>query len=62
LPTIARVLLGLVFFVFGLAGLLNLIPPPPKEQMPPELWAFPEAMKNTGFLFAAPARMVEACS
>lgn len=50
LPTIARVLLGLVFFVFGLIGLFNLIPPPPKEQMPPGLWAFSEAMKNTGFL------------
>jgi uncharacterized membrane protein YphA (DoxX/SURF4 family) len=50
LPTIARGLLGLVFFVFGLAGLLNLLPPPPKEQMPPGLWAFSEAMQNTGFL------------
>jgi uncharacterized membrane protein YphA (DoxX/SURF4 family) len=50
LPTFARVLLGLVFFVFGLAGLFNLIPPPPKEQMPPGLWAFSEAMINTGYL------------
>lgn len=51
LPTLARVLLGLVFFVFGLLALLNLMPPPPKEQMPPGLWAFSEAMMNTGFLF-----------
>lgn len=51
LPTLARVLLGLLFFVFGLLGLLNLVPPPPKEQMPPGLWAFSEAMRNTGFLF-----------
>lgn len=50
LPTIARVLLGLIFFASGLMGLLNLVPPPPKEQMPPGLWAFSEAMKNTGFL------------
>jgi uncharacterized membrane protein YphA (DoxX/SURF4 family) len=51
LPTLARVLLGLVFFVFGLMALLHLLPPPPKEQMPPGLWAFSEAMMNTGFLF-----------
>lgn len=50
LPTIARVLLGLLFFVFGLMGLLNLMPPPPKESMPPGLWAFSEAIKNTGYL------------
>lgn len=50
LPLIARVLLGLVFFVFGLAGLFNLLPPPPKEQMPPGLWEFSTAMQNTGFL------------
>lgn len=51
LPTLARVLLGLVFFVFGLMGLLNLMPPPPKETLPPGLVAFSEAMMNTGFLF-----------
>lgn len=28
-PTISRYLLGLIFFVFGIAGLFNLIPPPP---------------------------------
>ena len=28
LPLIARIILGLIFFVFGLMGLLNLIPPP----------------------------------
>ena len=48
-PTIARVLLGLMFFAFGLMGLLNLIPPPPKEQMPPGLWEFTQAMMNTGY-------------
>lgn len=50
LPTIARILLGLMFFVFGLMGLLNLVPPP-KESMPPGLWAFSDAMMKTGYLF-----------
>ena len=51
LPTVARVLLGLVFFVFGLNGFLNFIPPPPKEAMPAGLAAFSEAMMKTGYLF-----------
>ena len=51
LPTIARVLLGLLFFVFGLVGLLNLMPPPPPESLPPKLVAFSTAMMNTGYLF-----------
>jgi uncharacterized membrane protein YphA (DoxX/SURF4 family) len=33
LPTVARILLGLVFFVFGLNGFLNFIPQP-KEALP----------------------------
>ncbi len=51
-PTVARVLLGLVFFVFGLSGFLNFMPPPPKETLPAALVAFSEAMINTGYLFA----------
>ena len=51
LPTVARSLLGLMFFVFGLMGLLNLMPPPPPETLPPKLVAFSTAMMNTGFLF-----------
>lgn len=51
LPTIARVLLGLMFFVFGLNGFLNFLPPPPKESLPAGLVAFSEAMMKTGFLF-----------
>jgi uncharacterized membrane protein YphA (DoxX/SURF4 family) len=51
LPTVARVLFGLLFFVFGLLGLLNLAPPPPPETLPPKLVAFSTAMMNTGFLF-----------
>jgi uncharacterized membrane protein YphA (DoxX/SURF4 family) len=50
LPTIARMLLGLLFFVFGLNGFLNFIPPPPPESLPPDLAAFMGAMVNTGYL------------
>lgn len=49
-PVIARVLLGLVFFVFGLNGFFFFIPPPPPEQMPKALVEFSTAMMNTGFL------------
>lgn len=51
LPAIARVLLGLLFFVFGLNGFLNFIPTPPKDAMPAGLVAFSEAMMKTGYLF-----------
>ncbi len=49
LPTIARVLLGLMFFVFGLNGFLNFIPPP-KEGIPEGAMAFSVAMMKTGYL------------
>ena len=49
--TVARVLLGLVFFVFGLGGLLNWFPPPPPESLPPKLVAFDAAMRSSGYLF-----------
>jgi uncharacterized membrane protein YphA (DoxX/SURF4 family) len=48
-PVIARVLLGLMFFVFGLNGFLNFIPPP-KEAPPEGAMAFGMAMMNTGYL------------
>ena len=51
LPTIARVLLGLMFFVFGLNGFLNFIPPPPPESLPAGLVDFSAAMLKTGYLF-----------
>lgn len=38
LPLIARILLGLIFFVFGLIGLLNLIPPP--ADLPQDMQTF----------------------
>lgn len=47
----ARILLGLVFFVFGLGGLLNWFPPPPPESLPPKLVAFDAAMRSSGYLF-----------
>ena len=50
LPAIARVLLGLMFFVFGLNGFLNFIPPP-KEGIPEGAMAFFGAMMKTGYLF-----------
>ncbi len=42
LPLISRVLLGLIFFVFGLMGLLNLVPPPP--DMPEGLMTFTKGL------------------
>lgn len=42
LPLIARILLGLIFFVFGLMGLLNLIPPP--TDLPEGLMTFTKGL------------------
>ncbi len=41
--------MGLMFFVFGLNGFLNFIPPP-KEGMPEGAMAFAGAMMKTGYL------------
>lgn len=49
LPLIARILLGLIFFVFGIAGLFNLIPPPPN--LPENMQAFMKGMMATGYFF-----------
>ncbi|MES3039515.1 MAG: DoxX family membrane protein [Bdellovibrionota bacterium] len=49
LPLIARILLGLVFFVFGLFGLLNLFPPPPN--LPEKLQAFNNGLMASGYFF-----------
>ena len=48
--TAARIVLGLVFFVFGLNGFLNFIPPPPPETMPAGALAFGTALMNTGYM------------
>jgi len=45
---IGRILLGLLFFVCGLNGFLNFIPPPSKP-MPEEAMAFAGAMMKTGY-------------
>jgi uncharacterized membrane protein YphA (DoxX/SURF4 family) len=50
-PTVARCLLGTVFFVFGLNGFLNFIPPPPAGSMPAGAAAFGAALLHTGYLF-----------
>lgn len=47
----ARCLLGAVFFVFGLNGFLNFIPPPPANTMPEGAMAFGAALMHTGYLF-----------
>jgi uncharacterized membrane protein YphA (DoxX/SURF4 family) len=48
LPTIARYLLGLTFFVFGLNGFLHFLPQPPMSGPPAN---FAGAMLATGYLF-----------
>ena len=45
---LARYLLGIVFFVFGLDGFLGLIPLPP---LPTPAVEFIQAMQHTGYLF-----------
>ena len=48
LPTVARIVLGLVFFVFGLNGFLHFLPQPPA---PPAAAAFGGALAATGYMF-----------
>lgn len=48
LPTIARTLLGLVFFVFGLNGFLNFMPMPPPPAPAGQLLG---ALAATGYMF-----------
>lgn len=43
LPLVARILLGLMLFAFGLMGLLNLVPPPP--DLPEALQTFNKGME-----------------
>jgi uncharacterized membrane protein YphA (DoxX/SURF4 family) len=49
LPTVARIFLGLVFFVFGLNGFLHFIPQPPP---PPAAGALFGAFAASGYLLA----------
>ncbi len=48
LPAAARILMGLIFFVFGLNGFLNFLPPP--KTMPPGALAFFGALLGTGYM------------
>ena len=48
LPSIARFLMGLMFFVFGLNGFLNFIPPP--KTLPEGAGAFFGALMKTGYM------------
>ena len=48
LPTIARYLLGLVFFVFGLNGFLNFIP---MSKPDPRVIPFMTGLMSTGYFF-----------
>src|SRR5882724_7249128 len=47
-PSATRILLGLIFFVFGLNGFLQFIPNPP---MPDKAGAFMGALAATGYMF-----------
>ncbi|MFP2959422.1 DoxX family protein [Myxococcus sp. 1LA] len=49
-PTAARVVQGLLFFVFGLNGFLNFITPPPPETIPEGAMAFSVALAKTGYM------------
>ena len=48
IPTAARLLLGLIFFFFGMNGFLNFLPPP--KNMPEGAMAFFGAMMKTGYM------------
>lgn len=50
LPTVGRIVLGLIFSVFGLDGLLHFLPQP-TGPFPEGAMAFGMAMMNTGYLF-----------
>lgn len=49
LPTAARIVMGLMFFVFGLNGFLHFIPQP-KDAMPPGATAFFGGMMQTHYM------------
>jgi uncharacterized membrane protein YphA (DoxX/SURF4 family) len=50
LPTVARVLMGLMFLAFGLNGFLHFIPEP-KTPMPEGAMGFAGALMKTGYMF-----------
>lgn len=48
IPPIARVLMGLIFLIFGLNGFLNFMPAPPN--LPEPVLAFMGALMKTGYM------------
>ena len=58
LPTVARVLMGVPFLVFGLNGFLHFLPTPP---MPAAAGAFVGALAASGYLFPV-LKIVEVAS
>ena len=50
LPATARILMGLMFLVFGLNGFLHFIPQP-KEAMPPAVTSFMGGLMGTHYMF-----------
>src|SRR5882757_5549869 len=50
-PTAARVLLGIVFFGFGLDGFLHFVPQPDPASMPHGAVSFASALLGTGYMF-----------
>lgn len=48
---VARVLLGLLFFVFGLEGFFHFMPQPAPDSIPPGAAALGGAMAASGYLF-----------
>jgi hypothetical protein len=49
IPAVVRLLMGIPFFVFGLNGFLNFIPPP-STPLPAGAAAFTGALVNTGYM------------
>ncbi len=49
LPLVARILMGFIFFASGLAGLLNLVPPP--ADLPENMKNFMAGMMASQFFF-----------
>jgi hypothetical protein len=49
IPTVARILMGLPLFIFGLNGFLNFIPQP-KTPLPEGAAAFAGALFNSGYM------------
>jgi uncharacterized membrane protein YphA (DoxX/SURF4 family) len=53
LPTVGRILMGLLFTVFGLFGFLtalHIVPEPPSGDMPAAARAFADALGKTGYM------------